>query len=293
MSTVIEVADRCYRDWLHAPEDQPVILALSAAATAAATSFSYDDSVLAPDEVDLLAPGVLVELDTELARVTAVDFDAGTLSVRRGVNGTSATSHAADAELRVAPTFARSSIVEAVKDSVVDLYPQLWQSASATLTAASGIVEVPAEVVGVDGFVIASGSSAGRPRAVEFLPHFPGSSTGKGVRIYGVSAGTEGYLTYRARFQRPSFGSDRLETYGVRPEWERIVGIAAAAQVVAGRDLDALTAEYITEQLQREALPNDAPQRIRNGLLTLRGIWLEQEHRSLRGDEPVPVLMQH
>lgn len=288
MSTVEHLANRVQRDWLHAPDDQPVIVLLSGDVAADSATLPFDNSSLAPDEEYLFAPGVLAEVGRELVRIRSATSTI--LTVTRGVNGTEAVAHLAGAEITLTPTFSHAAVTEAVKDQVVALYPRLHQVATTEVTADSGYVEVPAEVITIDSFSALVGSRY-QPRNVSLLRNFPASSTGKAIQFHGVASGTSGYLTYRARFGRPGADDTELADLGVEPEWERIVAVGAAAQVVAGRDLDALTAEYITEQLEREALPSDAPQRIRNGLLTLYNIWLEDASRGLRADNPVPVVM--
>lgn len=290
MSTVAELADRAMRDYLRQADDQPLIITLTSAVDSSETTFAYEDVTLAPDEESAIAPGVIVEFDTEQVRVKTVDDTGDTFTCIRAVNGTTAAAHAEGTEGTVAPTFTRASLIDAIKDNVVALYPQLWQTTTTTLSISSGQAEAPAAAVSAVGATYLSGGRP-RPADVELIDWTP-SSTGKLVLTYSVSSGTDIYFTWRGKFDRPDT-DDELSTAGVRAEWERIVAIGAVAQVVAGRDLDALTAEYITEQLERDALPSDATQRIRNGLLTLYNIWINEAHNNLRGESAVPVVMYH
>lgn len=289
MSTVAEVAERTLRDWLYPADDAALVVTLTQAVDASETTFNYDDSTMAPDEEAALAPGVLVEVDRELCRVKTVDDSGDSFTVVRGVNGTTATTHDSGAEVTVSPVFARAVLIDAVKDNVVALYPTLWQTTTTTLSITSGMAEAPGAAVSAVGATYLSG---GRPKPVdvELLDNWPPSSTGKAILTYGVSSGTDIYFTWRGRFDRLN-ADDELSTAGVRPEWERIVAVGAAAQLVAARDIDQLTAEYITEQLERDALPVGGPQSIRNGLLNLHNLWLTEAHRNLRGESTVPVVM--
>lgn len=289
MSTVAQLADRVYRDFLLPSDDQPVVVTLAAAVDNATRSWTYDDATLAPDEEDLLAPGVIVECDSEQARITAVDDTSNTLTVTRGVNGTTKAAHADGSEVVVAPIFPRHAIVEAVKDNVATLYPSLWHVATATVTTATDPVDVPAEVITTVEFLWQNGSRYQHGQAL-LLPNFPPSATGKAISLYGVPPGRTGYYTYRSLFARPAAETDELSTFGVNPTWERIVAVGAAAQVVAGRGQDALSAEYLTEQLEREALPPGSATDLRNGLLTLRNVWLDEASRALRAEMSTPVV---
>lgn len=289
MSIVGEVADRVYRDWLLPSDDQPVVVTLAAAVDATTKTWTYDDATLAPDEEDLLAPGVLVEAGTEQARITDVDDTSNTLTVIRAVNGTTAAAHTVGTDVTVAPTFSRHAVIEAVKDNVASLYPSLWQVGTETVTTASDPIDVPATVITPVSFVWQNGSRYQNGTAT-VLDNFPPSATGKAIQLYGVPPGRTGYFTYRGSFARPDSEATDLTTLGVTAIHERIVAVGAAAQVVGGRTSDALTAEYLTEQLERESLPPGAATDIRNGLLTLRNIWLDEASRALRAEMSTPVV---
>lgn len=281
MSTVAEVTDRVFADWLYLPDDQPVVITFDGAVTASATTWTYNDATLAPDEEDLIAPGVVVEAGSEQARIIDVSADTDTLTVIRGINGTTAAAHSDAAEIVVAPAFSRHAVEEAVKDNVVALYPTLYRVATEQVDTAASYVEVPASVVNVRNFIWLNRERY-LPGEVVLLSDFAPSSTGKAVQFPArLPAGRTGYLTYEAKFDRPSSASSELFDFGVEAEWERIVAIGAAAQVVASRPSDDLSVEYITEQLEREAAPPGTATDVRNGLLTLRSIWLDEARRSL------------
>lgn len=290
MSTVTEVVSRMFRDVLHPGDDQPVVLSFSAAATDVATSWSFNADTLAPDELDLLAPGGVVETSAgERALITAVDEDASTLTVRRGRDGTTAAAHAIGDDIVVSPLYSRRTALEAVKDEVVGLYPDLTYLDTAELTTAWEPIDVPAEVITPVRLLVKYGIQW-VPETYDLMTDFPPSGTGKAIILRCVSEGSTAYFTYRSKFRRPSSDASELEQYGVRPEWERIVMAGAAATMAASRDSDQLSAEYVTEQLEREALPNEATRGVRDGLLTLRAIWIDQAARSIRAEHRLPVV---
>lgn len=290
-ATVGELVDRVYRDYLAPSDDQPVIVTFAGAVDGTATEWVYADSVLAPDEEDLIGPGVLLEAGSEQARIVSVDDNTNTATVTRGVNGTDAAAHDNGAEIRVSPVFPRRSVFDAVCDNVVGLYPDLWQTATATVTAASGAVDISADVVTIRDAVRLSGTTP-VPVTVELLQNYPPSATGSAIRFFGAPAGDTVYVTYEARFTRPTSEDDDLAAdFGIDGSWDRIIVVGAAAQVLAGRDLDAVTSEFITEQLEREAFPTGSSQRIRDGLIRYHRFLLDQARRDLRADRTVPVRM--
>lgn len=291
MTTVGDLIDRCYRDYLEPSDDQAVVATTTAAYDATATEIAYDNATFAPDEEDLLAPGVLVEIGLEQARVTDVDPDAGFMTVLRGVNGTTAAPIASGDEIRVAPLYSRRSVFDAVCDNIVGLYPDLSRVSMATITSATAAVDIPPEVVAIrEARVVGSG----RPYGVnaELLRNYTPSVTGQSVLLSGVNPGVAVHLVYEARFDRPELEADEVnDAFGVDPTWERIVVVGAAAQLVAGRDLEPLSQEYIVEQMEQEGLPVGSAQRVRNGLMQLHQAWLTQARRNFRSDRMTPTVV--
>lgn len=291
MSTVSEVADRTFRDFLFPSDDQPVRVTFTSAVDNTTTTWPYSADTLAPDEEPLLAPGVVVEAaDGEQALITAVDYTNNSLTVVRGYNGTDPAAHSSGDTITVAPLYPRRSVLDAVKDNVVALYPSVWQVATEQITTANTPVEVPAEVVSPVSFMWKNGIRWTSTGMADLLENFPPSSTGKAVQFYGVPAGKTGLFTYRGRFSRPSSDSTDLSTVGVDPAHERIVAVGAAVQSIGGRSIEALTSEYVTGQLERETVPVEASGNVVQGLLQLYSVWLDQASRNLKAEQTSPVV---
>jgi hypothetical protein len=291
MATVEQVADRAFRDYLALGDDAPVTVTFAATVTSSDTVWPFDASMLSPDELDLLAPGVVVEADDgEQALVRVADVDAGTLTVVRGYNGTPKAGHTDGAVVTVAPMYSRRTALEAVKDEVVNLYPSVWRVASYEFTASYDWIAVPADVVTPTGVQVVTNDNRVVPIRFNFMADFPPSHTGKAIVLQEVTEGLTGWLSYRGRFVRPTFDRADLTDFGVDPAWERILAAGAALTVTAGRDLDQLSASYVTEALEREALPAGEARNVRNGLLQLRAVWLEQARQQLAAAQAHPVV---
>lgn len=79
-----------------------------------------------PDEVRDISAG-LIEVDTELMRVSKVDED-GTITIHprgRGVRGTLATSHDVGSEVRMSPIVPYSSVIREINAELRSIYPRI------------------------------------------------------------------------------------------------------------------------------------------------------------------------
>ena len=278
MSTVAQVIERLYREILSPADDSPIQTPLTGAVDAVTATWPYTATVLSPDEEELFAAGVIVECEQEQALITAVDHTANTLTVQRGVNGTTAAAHAAGAMLLPAPTFARKAAFDAVADNVVALYPALYRRTTTSLTLTSGYTEVPAAVMtAVSAWYVSGGRPV--PVAASLITDFTASSTGKAITVSGANTGSTVYFTYHGRFDRPTAEADDLATLGVNPEWERIVIVGAAAQLLSLREFDSVNTEFVTEQMRAEGYPAGTSSRLRNELLRYYQFLQDQARR--------------
>lgn len=290
MSTVGQLVDRCFRELLTPADDAPTRTTLAAAVDADDLTWTYDGTALAADEEELFAPGVVVEVGLEQALVVAADHASDTLTVRRGVNGTTAAVHSLGDELTPAPAFGRRAVFDAVCDNVVVLWPALYHVATETLVVTTGYTEVPATVVTP---IHAATVVGGRHRGVGwvFIDNFPPSATTKAITVSGASVGSTVYFTYRGKFARPTSEADNLQTLGVAVEWERIVMVGAAVHMLAGRELDSANVEFITEQMRSEGYPVGSAQRQRDGLIRYHQFLLDQARRTLLASNAEVVTM--
>lgn len=280
MTTAGALVDRVYRDWLHPGDEQPARTRLTAGVDAVTATWTVDTDVFAADEVDMLAAGVIVEAGSEQALIR--DRSGGTLTVTRAVNGTTAATHASAATVTVAPTYGRKTVFDAVADSVVSLWPRLWNPKTTAATVTLPLTELPEDFGAADHW---------RPTDVATAaPRYPFEAITDPDATYGMSAliddaaGTEGYIVYRARFLRPaSEAADLTATHGVRGEWERIVAVGAVAQILFGTpELDPVVSEYVTRQLEAETYPPRTSGQIAARLMQYRDELLREAADGLR-----------
>lgn len=113
MSTGTVVINRTLRQLLSGTVEQRNKIASSLTATATSVPMTYD--------LDGLRSGAVFEVDSELFYVWEANTGTKTLTVERGFNGTTATTHSSGAIATVNPRFPRNQILEALNDELNDL----------------------------------------------------------------------------------------------------------------------------------------------------------------------------
>jgi|TARA_R100000084_G_C4640685_1_gene143654 hypothetical protein len=291
MAAVSTLVDRIYRDFLNKPDDLSAFSRLDGAINNSVTSLTYESGLFSSEEENLLGNGALVEVDQEIMLVTAANTSTRTLTVARGYSGTTAASHDDKANIFINPTFPRKSVFDAVSDNIVRLYPTLYNVTTITTTANSTYQEVAASTVEVlSSFVQNASGEQYTSAGIELLKNFPPSSTNTAVQFYNTSNGKTVYLVVKRKFVRPSAETDDLSTACLlEDEYQQIVMVGAVADIVGATDVDASTQEFITEKLAAENYPVGSGERLRNALLRLRSLLIDEARGNLRSLYPAPV----
>ena len=291
MAAVSTLVDRIYRDFLNKPDDLSAFSRLDGAINNSVTSLTYESGLFSSEEENLLGNGALVEVDQEIMLVTAANTSTRTLTVARGYSGTTAASHDDKPNIFINPTFPRKSVFDAVSDNIVRLYPTLYNVTTITTTANSTYQEVAASTVEVlSSFVQNASGEQYTSAGIELLKNFPPSSTNTAVQFYNTSNGKTVYLVVKRKFVRPSAETDDLSTACLlEDEYQQIVMVGAVADIVGATDVDASTQEFITEKLAAENYPVGSGERLRNALLRLRSLLIDEARGNLRSLYPAPV----
>ena len=291
MAAVSTLIDRIYRDFLNKPDDLSAFSRLDGAINNSVTSLTYESGLFSSEEENLLGNGALVEVDQEIMLVTAANTSTRTLTVARGYSGTTAASHDDKANIFINPTFPRKSVYDAVADNIVRLYPTLYNVTTTNVTANSTYQEVPASTVEVlSSYVQNATGNQYTSAGIELLKNFPPSSTNTAVQFYNTSNGKTVYLVVKRKFVRPTAETDDLSTACLlEDEYQQIVMVGAVADIVGATDIDASTQEFITEKLAAESYPVGSGERLRNALLRLRSLLIDEARGNLRSLYPAPV----
>ena len=141
MSTNIgNLIDRIYREYLEPNDDIQSFSILRGGmdADATDTTVEYESDYLTSEEIDLLEPGAVVEINRELMLVTALNTSAEQLTVKRAFRGTTLAAHVVGDVMRINPVFPRNTVFDAVSDQIHNLYPTLFSVETKTVTASDG-----------------------------------------------------------------------------------------------------------------------------------------------------------
>ena len=292
MAAVSTLVDRIYRDFLNKPDDLSAFSRLDGAMSdTTGTSLVYESGLFSSEEENLLGNGALVEVDQELMLVTAANTSTRTLTVSRGYAGTTAATHADQTNVFINPTFPRKSVFDAVADNIVRLYPTLYNVTTTNVTSNSTYQEVPASTVEVLTSYVQNASGEQYTSAgIQLLRDFPPSSTNTAVQFFNTSNGKTVHLVVKRKFVRPTSETVDLATDClISDEYEQIVMVGAVADIVGATDVDASTQEFITEKLAAESYPVGSGERLRNALLRLRSLLIDEARGNLRSLYPAPV----
>ncbi len=292
MAAVSTLVDRIYRDFLNKPDDLSAFSRLDGAMSdTTGTTLTYESGLFSSEEENLLGNGALVEVDQELMLVTAANTSTRTLTVSRGYAGTTAATHADNTNVFINPTFPRKSVFDAVADNIVRLYPSLYNVTTTNVTSNSTYAEVPASTVEVLTSYVQNASGEQYTSAgIELLRDFPPSTTNTAVQFFNTSNGKTVHLVVKRKFVRPTSETVDLATDClISDEYEQIVMVGAVADIVGATDIDASTQEFITEKLAAESYPVGSGERLRNALLRLRSLLIDEARGNLRSLYPAPV----
>lgn len=288
MSTVSEVVDRVYREYLRPAGDYPLHAMLTTTLNTTDTSVVFDDGYLQAEDMDLIVEGLRIEIGSELMQVTGFTEGSRTMTVTRAVEGTTAAAHTQAVDnIYFAPEFPRKKVEDAVMDEVPRLWPSLWRVASEYMPRADGL-EVNALAESIQQYRIRS-SQGWVAVPAQLLKNHPESSTGNLIQ-FDRSDGAEGYLTYRARFARPTAVTDDLTLstgdWTLRPEWEQILVVGAAAYIIASADIEKSSQEFLTESFETQGFPVPSGERVSRALFRYRDELLAAAHRGLLKSSP-------
>ena len=139
MSTTIgDLVDRTYREYLEPMEDLVSYTTLETGMNTSVTEVVFDGDLLSVEEEDALDTGTIIEIGQELMLCKDLNAVTNTITVTRGARGTTAATHTAGDLIKIAPPFPRKNVFDAVCDQVKNLFPTLFAVETKEVVANSG-----------------------------------------------------------------------------------------------------------------------------------------------------------
>lgn len=290
MVTIGGVVDRILRDYLIPPDEQPTRFQVGAGGIdTSSNTLPVATGMLSPEETDLIGPGALIEVGSELMLIEATDDPPTSLTIRRGMYGTTAAVHAEGDYIVLAPDFPRRQVFEAVCDAVEALWPDLWVNNVAEVWSSSAPIELPADVGEITDVRAAWRDGWVQVESWDLIRGFPHVSTGVAVQV-GGSPNCALHVYYRQVPQRPTAETDELADLGVSDGWVKIVAVGAVAEVIAGEDIDRATINFITRALEAEGFQAQGAD-IRNSLLQYQDFLMGPVKRALEQATPQRTML--
>ena len=288
--TVAALIDRTYREWLTPPNQQATRFKLNDSGGISATDVTAitDTTLLSPEEEDLIGAGTIIEMERELALITAVSGTSPDLTLtlddvggdRDPKLGTTAAAHADGIEIFLAPDYSRQSVFDALSDSIDDIWPTLWMVKTLLIPTSSSWVEVDNDVEEIFDARLLDGRTLDSGR-YELMLDFPLASSLRAVRYDGaIGAGNTVIIRYKAKAIRPTLEADTLASLNIEASWQKILTVGIAASLLRGADIDAATQEFITESLAREGFPPGSGESLSNSLLRFQDFLTQRRAKS-------------
>ena len=326
-TTISNLVDRVYREYLEPPDFVESYSYLKTAISDSATEIIYEGDLFSVEEEDALDAGAIIEIGQELMYTTALNQVSNTITVVRGARGTTAAAHSIGDLIKITPAFPRKNVYDALSDQIENLYPTLFATETLELTSGTGYRLLG--TYGTDGdtynYLVTplkaisqytdwqSGSDQTgltyKGVAVELIDlpnpftwtddtstertktYTTGPNVVHALQFYGISNGHTVYVTFKKKFVAPTSEDTTLTSVGLETEYEPIIMAGAAAQLVAGKDINTMNAPFITDQLNAQNFPVGSSNTIRNSLLQYQQILIQQARKNLRAKYPEPVTL--
>ena len=324
MANIGNLVDRTFREYLEPMDDLVSYTTLSTGVNDSITSIVFDGDLLSIEEEDALDKGTIIEINQELMICTDLNAVTNTITVKRGMKGTTAVAHTAGDLIKISPPFPRKVVFDAVKDQINNLFPTLFAVETQSVTAGTGytllgthdspgtnnyLVSILSSISQYTDFASGSDSTGAifqpvtsslieLPNPFTFtdsdgvsrtITYTTGPSVVHAIQFQSIAQGHTVHVTFKKKFIEPTSESDTLSTVGLEAEYEPIIMAGVAAQLLAGKDIPSATTDYISDQLAVSNFPVGSANSVRNSLLQYQQLLVNQARKYLRAKYPEAV----
>lgn len=259
---------------------QEVSTHLTSGVTSSALSFPVDLS-------DGIMRGI-AEVDDELVYVNVSDSNVLTLApYGRGYRGSTAATHAINAQVIMDPTFPRCEIRRAIDQVLLGLYPTLFQIKTVDLTYTSTPVgfSVPADCAKIlDIKTRVSGDPLNYWAPIYNWSYDATSpeATGHAVNIFdNLPSGSLVRVVYQAPFGTFATTSDTLLSVGLKESWADIITYGVTSRMVRFLDPARLQLRAVENVTRSQFVAAGDAGKIANQLYAVFQQRLAEERREL------------
>jgi hypothetical protein len=289
MTTAATVIDRTLRQLLSGTVEPRNKLASSIDSSTTSVTTTYP--------LEGLRAGQILEIDSELMYIWTADTGTKVLTVERGFNGTTATTHTANALIKINPRFPRAQVLEAVNDEMADLSSPMnglfqvktldidynGSDTMINLTGVTAIIDLLNVSVRymVDDYPVA--------RKVRLVRDVPTDDFASGYALrfdQGVFPGRL-RVVYKAPYVTASTeSSDINTTCGIQESVTDIVAIGAQLRLMSPREIKRNFTESQGDSRRAEEVPSGAVGGSTSNLQRLRRERIQAEAARLQRSYP-------
>lgn len=290
MSTGSVVINRTLRQLLSGVVEQKNKLAANLSASATSLTVSYD--------LDGLRKGTVFEIDSEMFYVWEATPGTKTLTVERGFNGSTATTHTAGAIVTTSPRFPRSQILEALNDELRDLsspvnglyqvkYFDFDYNGSADIINLPPVLDI-IDLIGVH--IRVTGDNYEWVRKVRLLRDLPTDdfSSSFGLKFEDRIRSGRLRIVYKAPFTPLTNETQNLNTFAGLPDsCEDIVNMGVQIRLMAPREIKRNFTESQGDTRRADEVPAGAVAGSVQNLIRMRRDRIIAESARLKRQYPV------
>lgn len=290
MSSIATLLQQIEDEYLEPVIEETPLTFITTDITDVQLTFTLVSDVFSPDEENHISAGRMLEIDYELVRITAFDEVTKVVTCRRGARGTTKAAHyAATSEVRIPTRWSRQRVIDALSASIEALWQPLFVVAEerATIETAQ-YLPLPLNTVQILSVEYQDGNLEWQTVSSRLFSTSPLDSTTASVQIGRLPYQSAlCVVRYGMKVTAPDTITEEIELLPAK--WDRIVIADAAAQLLAGVDIDAATQERLTEQMRLENFPVRSGSTISQNLIRYREYLVELAVKELVAEYPREV----